>query len=52
VIGRAERATGPQRATALEQLSTQLGADAASCDKPKVVLLQKALNDLGNVVVP
>jgi len=51
-ISRAERATGPQRATALSQLATQLGADAASCDQPKVVLLQKALNDLGNVIVP
>ncbi len=51
-ISRAERATGPQRATALNQLATQLGADAASCDQPKVRLLQKALNDLGNVIVP
>ena len=51
-ISRAERATGPQRATTLSQLATQLGADAASCDQPKVVLLQKALNDLGSVIVP
>jgi hypothetical protein len=51
-ISRAERLTGPQRATALEGLATQLGADAASCDQPKVALLRKALNDLGNVIVP
>ena len=51
-ISRAERATGPQRATVLDQLATQLGTDAASCDQPKVALLRKALNDLGNVIVP
>jgi hypothetical protein len=51
-ISRAERATGPQRATALEQLSTQLGTDATACDQPKVALLRKALADLGNVIVP
>jgi hypothetical protein len=51
-IASAERTTGPQRATALSQLATQLGSDAASCDRPKVTLLQKALTDLGNVIVP
>jgi hypothetical protein len=51
-ISRAERATGPQRASALSELATQLGTDAASCDQPRVRLLQKALNDLGNVIVP
>jgi hypothetical protein len=51
-VSRAERATGPQRATALAQLATQLGTDAASCDGPKIALLRKALSDLGNVVVP
>ena len=51
-IGRGERSTGPQRAIALEQLSTQLGSDATACDQPKVALLRKALNDLGNVIVP
>jgi hypothetical protein len=51
-ISQSERATGPQRATALAQLSTQFALDAASCDKPKVALLQKAFRDLGNVIVP
>jgi hypothetical protein len=51
-IARAERATGPQRSAALDQLATQLGADAAECDQPKIALLRKALNDLGNVIVP
>ena len=51
-ITRGERATGPARAIALETLSTQLATDAASCDQPKVALLRKALNDLGNVIVP
>ena len=51
-IARAERATGPQRATVLSQLATRLGSEAGSCDQPKVVLLRKALNDLGNVIVP
>ena len=52
-IAGAERATGPQRATALTQLSSQLGADAGrSCDAPKVRLLQKALTDLTNAVIP
>ncbi len=51
-ITRGERATGPARAIALEGLATQLGADAASCDQPKIALLRKALNDLGNVIVP
>jgi hypothetical protein len=51
-ISRAERATGPDRATSLSQLATQLGTDASSCNQKKVVLLQKALNDLGRVFVP
>jgi hypothetical protein len=51
-ISSAERATGPQRANALSQLATQLGADASSCDQPKLQLLQKALNEIGNVIVP
>jgi hypothetical protein len=51
-ISRAERATGPQRATALNQLATQLGADAASFYQPKVRLVEKALNDLGDGIVP
>jgi len=51
-ISRAERATGPQRANALTQLASQLGADAGSCDQPKVQLLLKALNEIGNVIVP
>jgi len=51
-IAGAERATGPQRATALNQLATQIGSDVRSCDEPKVRLLQKALNDLSNAIVP
>jgi hypothetical protein len=51
-ISRAERVTGPQRATTLSQLATQLGTDAGSCNQPKVRLLQNALNDLGRVFVP
>ncbi len=51
-ISRAERTSGPQRASALDALAAQLGTDAASCDQPKVGLLRKALTDLGNVIVP
>jgi hypothetical protein len=51
-ISRAERATGPQRASSLSQLSAQIGTDAASCNPKKVQLLQNALNDLGKVFVP
>ena len=51
-ISRAERATGPQRASSLSQLAAQIGTDAASCNQKKVVLLQNALNDLGKVFVP
>ncbi len=51
-ISRAERMTGPQRATTLSQLATQLGSDAGSCNQPKIRLLQNALNDLGRVFVP
>ena len=51
-ISRAERATGPQRASSLTQLAAQIGTDAASCNQKKVVLLQNALNDLGKVFVP
>ena len=51
-ISRAERATGPQRATTLSQLATQLGTDAGSCNQRKVQLLRGALNDLGRVFVP
>jgi hypothetical protein len=51
-ISRAERTTGPQRASSLSQLATQLGTDAGSCNQRKVKLLQTALNDLGRVFVP
>jgi hypothetical protein len=51
-IAGAERATGPQRATALNQLATQIGSDGRSCDQPRVRLLQKALNDLSNAIIP
>ncbi len=52
-IATAERSSGPARANALSQLASSLEADARnSCDQPKVRLLQKALNDLNNVVIP
>jgi hypothetical protein len=51
-ISRAERATGPQRATSLSQLATEIGTDAASCNQKKVRLLQNALNDLGKMFIP
>jgi hypothetical protein len=51
-IAQAERATGPQRANVLSQLATQLGADAGTCNQPKLQLLQKTLNAIGNVIVP
>ena len=50
-IEAAERSRGPQRATALTQLSTQIGNDAQSCNQPKIRLLQKALNDLSSMIV-
>jgi hypothetical protein len=52
-IANAERATGPQRATTLTQLSSQLEQDVrGSCDAPKVRMLQKSLNDLTSAVIP
>ena len=50
-IDAAERSRGPQRATALTQLSTQIGNDAQSCNQGKIKLLQKALTDLSSVIV-
>jgi hypothetical protein len=50
-IESAERSRGPQRATALSQLATQIGNDTQSCNQPKIRLLQKALNDLSNIIV-
>ena len=50
-IGTAERSRGAQRTTALSQLATQIGNEAQSCNQPKIRLLQKALNDLANIVV-
>jgi hypothetical protein len=50
-IAGAERANGAQRATALSQLSTQIGTEAQSCDQKKILLLQNALNDLGRMIV-
>jgi len=48
----AERASAAQRGGMLSTLSTQLEADArSSCDAPKVEMLKKAVQDLGNVVV-
>ena len=35
-IASAERSNGPQRASALSQLSTQIGNDARSCDQAKI----------------
>jgi hypothetical protein len=51
-ISRAERANGPQRATSLSQLATEIGTESASCNQRKIRLLQNALNDLGRVFVP
>ncbi|HEX6314028.1 MAG TPA: hypothetical protein VFZ73_04180, partial [Gemmatimonadaceae bacterium] len=50
-IDAAERSRGAQRTSALNQLATQIGNEAQSCNQPKIRLLQKALNDLANVVV-
>jgi hypothetical protein len=50
-IAGAERANGSQRANALSQLSTQIGNEAQSCDQKKILLLKKALTDLGTMVV-
>ena len=50
-IDTAERSRGTQRASALTQLATQIGNDAQSCNQAKIRLLQKALNDLGNMIV-
>ena len=48
----AQRATGTARTQALQKLSTELEGDArSSCDKPKVDLLRKAVNDLMSPVV-
>ncbi len=48
----AERATGAARTQALQKLSTELNGDRAnSCDKPKVDMLKKAVNDLMSPVV-
>ncbi|MDA1082584.1 MAG: hypothetical protein O2973_13115 [Gemmatimonadetes bacterium] len=52
-ITSAERSSGSTRSSALNQLSSQLGADASgACGRTKVGMLQKALSDLGNVVIP
>jgi hypothetical protein len=52
-IAQAEKSFGPQRHDALSRLSSSLNADKnTSCDPPRIGLLQKALNDLSNVVVP
>ena len=51
-LTKAEKANGGARATTLNQLVTQLESDAiGSCDKPKVDMLKKAVQDLRNVVV-
>ena len=48
----AQRASGAARTQALQKLSTELEGDArTSCDKPKVDLLKKAVNDLMSPVV-
>ena len=47
----AERASGPARVQALQRLSGELAADrAGSCDKPKLDLLKKAVDDLTSPV--
>jgi hypothetical protein len=51
-LSAAERASGAQRTTALNQISSSLEADArSSCDAPKVKMLQKAVSDLTRVVM-
>jgi hypothetical protein len=51
-LATAERATGAARAQALQKLSTELDGDRTnSCDKPKVDMLKKAVNDLMSPVV-
>ena len=52
-LSRAERASGTPRSSALSTLAGQLGGDArSSCDGPKVSMLQKAVTDLNNTVIP
>jgi hypothetical protein len=50
-IDTAERSRGAQRTSTLNQLSAQIGNEAQSCSQPKIRLLQKALNDLANLIV-
>ncbi|HVT38265.1 MAG TPA: hypothetical protein VHE78_04450 [Gemmatimonadaceae bacterium] len=52
-LATAERSTGPARHNTLTEISSQLDADArGSCDQPKILMLQKAVTDLSNVVIP
>ena len=50
-IDTAEQSRGAQRTSTLNQLSAQIGNEAQSCNQPKIRLLQKALNDLANLIV-
>ena len=51
-ISAAERASGAQRASQLQRLASDLETDARNgCDNNKVEKLQKALQDLQNVIV-
>ena len=50
-ISGAERATGVQRANMLNQLASQLTTSATSCDRAKVLRLEKALTDLAHSIV-
>jgi hypothetical protein len=50
-LSTAERATGAQRREGLNQMATQLAADArGSCDGPKVQKLEGAVRDLSSVL--
>ena len=51
-IANAERATGPQRATGLNRLASQVSNGASSCDQAKLQRLEKALTDLAHSIVP
>ncbi|MBM4195366.1 MAG: hypothetical protein FJ202_13465, partial [Gemmatimonadetes bacterium] len=52
-IANAERASGQARREGLSQVASSLNADkGGSCDAPRINMLQKALTDLNNVVVP
>lgn len=52
-ISQAERSYGPARHDALSRLASSLDGDkGSSCDVPRIGMLQKALTELSNVVIP